>query len=131
MAETIALKGIGHFTLWFLVGYVVFILTWRRLSARRSVLTHGPFLPLLLGTIAATPYLLQILGVVSRESTHTMPFMIFLLYPLTDQSVWLQRVFGNFHLNLVLLGATYLHLVVHYVKLIRKLRQLPATRVTK
>lgn len=131
MADTIALKGIGHFTLWFLVGYLLFICCWRHFCVRRDVLTSGPFLPLILGTIAATPYILQTFGIVSRESAHTLPFMIFLLYPLTDQSAWVEGILGNFHLNVILLGMAYLHLVIHYIRLIRKLRQLSCSSVAK
>ena len=82
----------------------------------------GPFLPFVLASCAAMPYLLQIAGLLSRETALHPAFAVFLLYPLTDQARWAQALFGHFHLNVVLLALAYAHLVGHYVGFIRKQR---------
>lgn len=116
----ISLKGAGHFTLWFLVGYGVFLLARFAKPHNTRVQVWGPFLPFVLASCAAMPYLLQMAGLLSREAALHPAFAVFLLYPLTDQARWAQALFGHFHLNVVLLALAYAHLVVHYIGFIRK-----------
>lgn len=115
------MRGAGHFTFWFLIGHLAFIWLHQCHRRNRQVLLWGPFLPFLLGSVAVFPYLLQLLGIASRETALSTPFLLFLLYPITEQSQSLQRSFGNFHLNAVLVSLVYLHLVHHYLRLIRHL----------
>ncbi len=116
-----SLRGSGHFALWFLIGYMIFV-AWRQIRRCNDWMRiWGPFLPFIFGTIAVIPYLLQVIGGVTRETALTAPFLFFFLYPITEQSVWVQHKFGSFHLNVILVGLAYLHLVHHYIDLIRHL----------
>ncbi len=119
------MRGAGHFTLWFLIGHVAFVALRQACRRNRKVLLWGPFLPFLLGSLAVLPYLLQSLGIASRETALSVPFLLFLLYPLTERSESLQRSFGSFHLNAFLVSLVYLHLIHHYIRLIRHLPRPP------
>lgn len=125
MVELSPLRAIGHFTLWFLVGHLLF-LALRAVLPRRSVVQlYGPLIPFALGTYAALPYLAQMLGWLEPHQALSPLANVFLFYPLTEQHNWVRKAFGNFHVNVVLLGLSYLHLVLHYVRLIVRLERDP------
>jgi hypothetical protein len=124
IAETAeSLKGAGHFTLWFLVGVLSFWLAKVVRPQNTRIQLWGPFLPFVLASVAAVPYLLQVTGLISRETALHWSFTVFLLYPLTEQASWAQTLFGNFHLNALLLALAYTRLVGHYIRFIQQLRQ--------
>lgn len=124
IAETAtSLKGAGHFTLWFLVGLLLFWLAKVVRPRNIRIQLWGPFLPFVLASVAAVPYLLQVTGLISREATLHWGFAVFLLYPLTEQAGWAHRLFGHFHLDVVLLAMAYTSLVIHYIRFIQQLRQ--------
>ena len=125
MDAAASLRGAGHFTLWFLIGHMIFVALRQLWRGNDRLRLWGPFLPFVLGSIAVIPYLLQVLGLVSRATTLGAPFLVFLLYPLTEQAAWAQRSFGSFHLNTLLVSLAYLHLVHHYIDLIRHLPRPP------
>jgi uncharacterized membrane protein len=121
--ELTSLKGIGHFTLWFLIGYLVLLIASFKKPDKSRIHVWGPFLPFVLGTIAAIPYALQMVGLISREAALQPVFLLMLLYPITEQSSLAHSVFRNFHLNMVLLGLAYMHLILRYINQIKRLRK--------
>lgn len=124
IAETAeSLKGAGHFTLWFLVGVLIFWLARAAKPHEPRIALWGPFLPFVLGSVAVVPYLLQVISLTSREATLHWGFAVFLFYPLTEQASWAHTLFGHFHLNVVLLAMGYTSLVIHYIRFIQQLRQ--------
>lgn len=124
ITETAAsLKGVGHFTLWFLVGLLLFWLAEAVRTRNIRIQLWGPFLPFVLASVAAVPYLLQVTGLISRESALHWGFAVFFLYPLTEQASWARTLFGHFHLDVVLLAMAYTSLVIHYIRFIKQLRQ--------
>lgn len=123
IAETTeSLKGAGHFTLWFLVGVLIFWLGRAVKSQDTRIALWGPFLPFVLASLAAVPYLLQVTGLISRETALHLGFSVFLLYPLTEQAGWAHTLFGHFHMNVVLLALAYSSLVRHYIRFVKQLR---------
>ena len=121
--ELTSLKGLGHFTLWFLIGYLVLLVASIGKPDKNRIHVWGPFLPFVLGTVAAIPYALQMVGLISRETALQPVFLLLLLYPITEQSSLANSVFGNFHLNVVLLALAYAHLVFRYINQIKRLRK--------
>lgn len=114
------LKGIGHFTLWFLVGYVSFLIVKNIKHSNRNILVWGPFIPFCLGTLATTPYAMQLLGLITRETALHAAANLVLLYPLIEQSEKINILFGNFHLNVFTVGLAYAHLLVIYIVNIKR-----------
>lgn len=123
--ELTGLKGIGHFTLWFLIGYLVLLIASIGKPFKSRMHVWGPFLPFVLGTIAIIPYVLQLMGFISRETALQPVFLLMFLYPMTEQSSLANSVFGNLHLNLVLLTLAYIHMLFRYINRIKRLRQRP------
>lgn len=121
--ELTGLKGIGHFTLWFLIGYLVILVASIGKPDKNQLHVWGPFLPFVLGTVAAIPYALQMVGLISRQTAIQPVFLLLLLYPITEQSSLLHSVFGNFHLNVILVGLAYMHLLSRYINRIKRLRR--------
>ena len=122
IAETASLKGAGHFTLWFLVGFLLFWLAKAARPQSTRITLWGPFWPFALGTVAAVPYLLQVIGLISRETALHWGFAVFMLYPLTEQAGWAHTLFGHFHMNVVLLALAYSSLLSHYIRFVKQLR---------
>jgi hypothetical protein len=120
---TESLKGAGHFTLWFLVGVLIFWLAKAAKPQATRISLWGPFLPFLLASVAIVPYLLQVTGFISRETALNCGFAVFLLYPLTEEAGWARTLFGHFHFNVVLLALAYSSLVSHYIRFVKQLRR--------
>lgn len=118
-----SLKGLGHFTLWFLIGYLVLLVASIGKPDKNRIHVWGTFLPFVLGTLAAIPYALQMVGLISRETALQPVFLLLFFYPNTEQSILLHSVLGNFHLNVILLGLAYVHLLSRYVNRIKRLRR--------
>lgn len=121
--ELTSLKGIGHFTLWFLIGYLVLLVASIGKSDKNRIHVWGSFLPFVLGTVATIPYALQLVGFISRETALQPVFLFLLFYPITEQSSLAHSVLGNFYLNVVLLGLAYIHLLSRYINRIKRLRR--------
>ncbi len=120
------LKGMGHFTIWFLVGFVAFL--WLRSSIGQNqpkltaVALYGPFIPFMLGGIAIIPYLLFVLGIVPHEAALGAGFNLFLLYGALSQVGVLASLFGNFEIDAIMLAGVYLYLVIYYIGLVKRTR---------
>jgi hypothetical protein len=124
IAETAeSLKGAGHFTLWFLVGVLIFWLARAGKPHDTRIALWGPFLPFVLASVAVVPYLLQVTGLIRHETALHWVFTVFILYPLTEQASWALMLFGHFHLNVVLLALAYSSLVGHYIRFVKQLRR--------
>ena len=121
--ELTSLKGLGHFTLWFLIGYLVLLVASIGKPDKNRIHVWGPFFPFVLGTVAAIPYALQMVGLISRETALQPVLLLLLLYPITEQSSLLHSVLGNFHLNVILVGLAYMHLLSRYINRIKRLRR--------
>ncbi len=121
--ELTSLKGIGHFTLWFLIGHLGQLVASIKKPNKSEIHVWGPFLPFVLGTVASIPYVLQMAGMIDRETTLRPGFLLILLYPLTEKSNLAHSVFGNFHMNLVFLGLAYTHILSRYIHRIKSLRE--------
>ena len=120
------LKGIGHFSFWFVAGYFIFKTLFLFERDRFWSELYGPFIPFALGIIAAIPYLLATLGVVSFDQIMGGFYNLFLLYGVINQIGPVVLIFSNFHLSLVLDSIVYLLLVLHYIRLVKTTRQVYA-----
>ncbi len=119
-------KGIGHFTIWFLVGFVVFLLVKPRGNKHRSGLTllalYSPFIPFVLGSVATIPYLLFVLGFNSHDQIISGSFNLFLLYGVLDQLEIFAALFSNFEMDAIVMAGAYLYLVGYYIGLVKRTR---------
>jgi hypothetical protein len=122
------LKGIGHFTIGFLVGYLVFLVLLHISNGNKqgqyykNVALYGPFIPFVLATVAAIPYVLQVSGLIRPEATLSTLFIFMLLYPVLERSSFLNLIFGNFYVDIIMMALIYVHLVVRYIQLIKQTR---------
>lgn len=123
MAE---LRGIGHFTIWYLVGFAVFLFikqTPKKLTDGLSFRAlYPPFLPLILGLAGALPYALLVAGVVESQDELNGDFYWFLLYGMLDGIKLIRTIFGNFEMDVLMVFATYLYTIRYFIGLIKKLR---------
>lgn len=115
------LKGIGHFSIGFMLGYALFLLLKGR-KATLDVSLYGPFLPFLLGLLAAIPYLLQVSGVIDATTASSPVFNVFVLYGVLEQIELLGNVLGNFYVPLAINISLYLLILRHYIHLVRAVR---------
>lgn len=122
--EPCGLKGVGHFTIWFLLGLFVFFAMYSlsKETFKSKVGVYGPFLPFILAALATIPYSLQVLGLVEKEVNLKPVFNLWFLYPLFEQSQYVCYCFSNFHLNILMLSGSYTLLVIHYIWFIKSLR---------
>lgn len=120
-----ALKGVGHFTLWFSAGWSAF-LALRRWRSTPRLEIYGPFLPFVTGTVGAFPYALVSMGMVEPAQAVSQIFNVFLFYGWVNEVPVLVHSFSHFHLNMVLLAVLYSTLVLHYNRLVRRLRRMHA-----
>lgn len=109
--------------MWFLFGHLLFWLAQAVKPQDSRIQLWGPFLPFVLASVAALPYLLQLAGLINRETALHWAFAAFMLYPLTEQAAWAQQLFGHFHLNVATLAVAYTSLLVHYIRMVKQLRQ--------
>jgi hypothetical protein len=120
------LKGIGHFTIWFLLGFCIFSVVRLLRGEDRKLLApitlYLPFAPFILGGISVIPYLLVVLGVISHEQASGITFNIFLFYGLLERASFLKVIFGNFELNVAMLASIYLYFIWYYIDLVKKTR---------
>lgn len=115
------LKGVGHFTVWFVAGWIAFFLLLVFTKAR-SVALYGPFLPYLLGALGAAPYALVSAGLIGEAEAVSTVFNLFLFYGWLNDAPTVVRLFGNFHVNVAVLAGMYGTLLVHYIRLVRRVR---------
>lgn len=122
--DSCGLKGVGHFTIWFLLGLVVFFTIYclSKKPFKSKVGVYGPFLPFILAALATIPYSLQVLGLVEKEVNLNPVFNLWLLYPIFEQTQFVCNCFSNFHLNILMLASAYTLLVIHYILFIKSLR---------
>lgn len=119
------LKGMGHFTIWFLLGLIAFIayfsLSKKPIQSKMGI--YGPFLPFVLGALATLPYFIQILGLLEKELFLNPLSNLWFFHPFLDQSQFVCRCFSNFYLNILILAICYAVLIVHYIRLIKCVRK--------
>lgn len=122
MSELDPLRGIGHFTVGFLLGTLLFFILrgTTKLGDTRWAL-YGPFLPFALGAYAALPYLAVSLGLISHTTANSLLMNVFLAYGWLNQIPALQ-ILGHFELSAALVGLAYLALCGHYIRFIKRLR---------
>ena len=118
-----ALKGVGHFAFWFMAGYFVFRVVLLMTRNNLKIKLFGPFIPFVLAIIAAVPYLLVTLGVVSHAQIMSGPYNLFLFYGLLNHISPVVWLFSNFHIAVVLTGIVYLVLLLHYIRLVKVTRR--------
>lgn len=117
------LKGIGHFTIWFLLGFMIFRIVLKMRKESLAVNLYGPFIPFVLGVAASMPYLLATLGIVSDQQIATQSgYNAFLFYVALNDLSLVVRIFSNFHIAVAADGIAYLSLLLHYIRLVRKIR---------
>ena len=87
---------------------------------------YGPFIPFALGIIAAIPYLLATLGVVSYDQIMGGFYNLFLFYGILNHIGPVVLTFSNFHFELFLDSIVYLLLVLHYIRLVKTTRRVYA-----
>lgn len=118
----IQLKGVGQFSIWFIVGYILF-LSLRMLNRFREVIDlYGPFIPYLLGAYAAVPYALYVFGVIDSQKALSGLFNLFLFYGILNDIPVIVSIFSQFHLVVFVDAVIYLFLIIHYIQLVHKVR---------
>lgn len=116
------LKGVGHFSFWFVFGYVAFRVLLAVKKDPLWVKMYGPFIPFTLGTFAVIPYLLTTLGVASQDEIMAGVYNIFLFYGLLNQVSLIVHLFSGFHLAVIWVAFAYVALIFHYIQLVKLTR---------
>lgn len=120
------LKGVGHFSFWFVQGYLVFRALLFMNKEHFKLKLYGPFIPFFMGTIAVIPFILAMLKIVSQEQIMTDGYNLFLFYGLLNHVSFIVRIFSNFHLAVILAGLVYMALLFHYIFLVKATRRIYA-----
>jgi hypothetical protein len=117
------LKGVGHFSFWFVLGYFLFVLIKIRLKNKASINLYGPFIPFILGITATLPYLMAVLGLVEHKELADDLYNIFLLYPMLNNLNFIVVIFSNFYFAIIFASIIYMQLLLHYIKLVKNTRK--------
>lgn len=117
------LKGVGHFTFWFIQGFVIFKLLLLIKPNCFRLKVYGPFIPFVMGFVAIVPYVLIALGVITQGQAMAAGYNVFFLYGWLNSLGLVVRIFANFHLAVVLTGVAYVALIFHYIQLVKATRK--------
>ena len=113
------LTGAGHFGVGFVAGFFIFLLF---LGVSRKVLwvrLYGPFIPFLLGGVAAVPYFF------TYKLTCDQPLWghFFFFYPFFHCQPLFVKFFGNIHVVVVVCGLLYVVILWRYIVLVKYIRR--------
>lgn len=118
------LRGIGHFTIWYAVGFFIFLIFKPGSTLPQKSLSgwalYSPFLPFILGGIAVIPYLCSKLGIATDEKILHGYYNLFLGYGELGQFRILNKIFGVFEINALLIAVMYAYLLQYYIKLVKR-----------
>lgn len=120
--DIVGLKGAGHFSFWFIIGWLLFVLSVKSGFRGRRWLVMGPFVPYLLAFVGTIPYVFLKFGWVSRKALKDSFFDVVTLYSWLDGNPFANKIFGSFHLSVVLGAGVYLLILHHYLNLLKKSR---------
>lgn len=118
------LRGIGHFTIWFLFGFLIFV--FGRLFPQQhsggltSWALYSPFIPFAFGALAVVPYVIFLLGLDTHENVLAGSYNLFLFYGVIGQNRFVNSLFSNFELNSIMLAIAYLYIVHYYIRLVMR-----------
>jgi len=120
--ETIAMKGGGHFLLGFILGYLIFQVMLYIRPKSYHVAVYTPMIPFLLGGFFAIPYLFALMRGSELQDIIGVMVNIFGAYDWIQHSQHLPAFLGNVNLIALVYGVFFLMIVVHYIRLIKRLR---------
>ncbi len=113
------LTGAGHFGFGFLCGSIVMAALQRLYSKKLFVQLYAPFIPFVLGLIAAAPYAL-----LGDPAICNLPIWsnIFLLYNSIHCHPFVVSVLGGLNKVAIICGSVYVYIVLRYISLVRHCR---------
>ena len=113
------LTGAGHFGVGFVIGFAIFLLL---LIAFRKALwarLYGPFIPFMLGGLAALPYFFTHQLMCDYSSW----VQVFFFYPFFHCQPLLVKFFSNLYIVVLVCGLLYVLIVWHYIRLVKYVRR--------
>jgi len=120
--ETIAMTGGGHFLFGFILGYLIFQVMLYVRPKNYHVAVYAPMVPFMLGGFFAIPYLFALMSGSELQDVIGVMVNIFGAYGLIQHSQYLSIFLGNVNLIALVYGVFFLMIVVHYIRLIKRLR---------
>jgi hypothetical protein len=113
------LTGAGLFGFGFLVGTILWLLLLLVQKRRLVVWLYAPFLPFLIGGVAALPYTFV------DRMTCDLPVIInvFVGYSLVHCNHFMIGFLGNLYLVILVCGVMYIAIIFYYISLVRRVRQ--------
>ena len=111
----IALKGMGHFSLGFILGFVIFLCT-KNNKNRIFNIKYLPLIPFITGVIFGLPYYIEKISLICPNRT-------FFYYCIPHNNEFLIRNYNNFYIQSFPVVIIYIYLIFYYIKLIKKYRQ--------
>jgi hypothetical protein len=113
------LTGAGHFGVGFVAGFTLFLFLLVVLRRALWIRLYGPFIPFVLGSLAATPYFFAD-QVMCDQSFWVY---IFFLYPFFHCQPLFVKFFGNIHVVVVACGFLYVFILWYYIRLVKSVRR--------
>jgi len=116
---SISLTGAGHFGFGFVVGSIVMLLLIFLKKKSLFVNLYAPFLPFLLGMLAAVPYMFLDPSLCQPASIYN----VFILYSLIHCSSLLDVFLGSLNLVAIVCGIIYCFIILRYILLVKHVRR--------
>lgn len=118
------MRGFGLFMVGFMVGYAAWLLAMvMTRSASTRLRLYGPLLPFALGLWAMLPYAVQVAYGLPAADLQQPIWHLFLFFPLLNASLGLRAITGNVEFDVGVMALAYLHLLVHYIRLVKSARR--------
>jgi len=119
MEEQFYLTGASHFGFGFIIGAVLMVCLLKFKRSSLSVQLYMPFLPFLLGSVAALPYAFL------EQASCVVPvfYNIFFFYSAIHCSQMVIIVLGGLHIVTILCGLIYCFILLRYIFLVKHIRR--------
>jgi len=119
MEEQVYLTGASHFAFGFIFGSIVMVVFFKLKRSSLWVQLYMPFLPFLLGLIAAIPYIFL------EPANCVVPafYNVFFFYSALHCDYLADIVLGSLHLVTILCGLIYCFILLRYILLVKYIRR--------
>jgi hypothetical protein len=113
------LTGAGHFGFGFVVGTAILVLTILCFKKNLFVQIYAPFIPFVLGGVAALPYSFFY----QKTCDITVLANIFFFYSWAHCQSMIIAMLGNLHLVVLVCACVYGFIVLRYITLVKRVRR--------
>lgn len=113
------LTGAGHFGFGFIVGTIILLLLVLLFRKSLFIQIYAPFLPFLLGVVAAFPYALF------YQKTCDLPALanMFFFYSWAHCQSMIINVLGNLHFVVLICACIYGFIIMRYIRMVKRVRR--------